>query len=141
LILTEIENTQTVEYNLYVMAAPTKQLRYQGIFLLGPTIAYGYYNLLLVAALIKQHTGATNISFVFLSFWGVILLVITALLSLCGLIKNKSWRRALFLVNMAVSIAIVVSTIAAFYLLYKTQTTSYTCTDTIRCLFSPNNSL
>jgi hypothetical protein len=124
-------------YN-YFVPTPTKQLKYQDIYLIWPGIAYGCYILLSGVALLRQRTGNTNINFMFLLFWGIWLFLATVLLSLLGFVHRRKFRRILLVVNIAVSLAIIVATLAALTITYKTQPENYTCEDYVRCLFSPD---
>jgi len=116
------------------MATKNKKLTYQKTYLVPPVAAFCSYLLLLIVALLKQHNGSMNFSFVFLGFWGSLLFFVTLGLGLLGLVHRKGLSRDLLLVNIAVSAAIIVLMLGALTVLYNNDASSYACSDSIRCL-------
>lgn len=103
-------------------------------FLVGPVVAYAFYVAMLIVALAKPNVGGDQIDFRFLTFWGVIILVGLAGLSLFSLIRKKSLELALFMIGIGVSLAVIFLSTFAIVVIEKDQPASYRCQDFIRCL-------
>jgi hypothetical protein len=116
------------------MSTPAKSIKYQGIFLLGPSVAYGCYVLLLALSLLRQRTGEGSINFMFLTFWGIITFLIALVMSSLGLVHNKKLRQVLLIVNIAVSLALIILSLSVIVLVHKSNITEYACRDFVRCL-------
>jgi hypothetical protein len=114
------------------MARRTKS--YRRMFVMPPLIAYGSYLLLISAALLKEHSRTGNINFMFLSLWGVLIFLVTLLLSLLGFVQRKNLRTFLKVANVSVSLTIIILSVFAIFVINKVDNTSYTCDDFVRCI-------
>ncbi|HUD07114.1 MAG TPA: hypothetical protein VMR34_04455 [Candidatus Saccharimonadales bacterium] len=114
----------------------SKKQTYQEIFLAPPLVACVSYIMVFIVALAKQNVDGKYISFSFLQFWGVILLLVLALVSLFGYVKNKSIRQGLFLLNGAVALVVLSLSVSLLSILYKADPSNYSCNDSIRCVIT-----
>lgn len=121
------------EYNKKVTSSD-KSSRYNLMYLIFPAIAIGSYNLLLAAALLKQHSGVGDINFMFLSFWGLLIFLISLLLSLMGFIRRKELMIFMRVVNVAVSLVIIVLSLSIIFIINNPHPAHYSCNDFVRCV-------
>jgi hypothetical protein len=117
-----------------LMSTKKETIAYQRSFLIGPALAYSLYIVVLVLALVRQNTSSTNINFMFLTFWGIVTLGVVIVLGLLGLARNKKIRQQLLIANAAVSVVIIIVSIAMVVVFEKSNTAQYTCQDYVRCL-------